>query len=80
MTNLVSRLRFAHKAAQDNGGPDDLDTLYRAAADEIERLREALQVIASGSVDELPPFRNAPHDVLSRYAAKALRGAVETKP
>ena len=42
---------------------------------EINRLRAALEMIASGSLDKLPPFRAAPHDALRRYAQKALAGA-----
>lgn len=48
----------------------------RAALNEvrIERnyLRGSLEAIASGSLDDMPPFRAAPHDVLRKFAQKTL--------
>lgn len=48
----------------------------RAALTEVraERnyLRGSLETIASGSLDDMPPFRAAPHDVLRKFAQKAL--------
>lgn len=38
-----------------------------------KRLRNALDMIASGTLDKTPPYRNAPADELRKLATKALK-------
>lgn len=50
-----------------------------SSAGETDDFRTALECIASGTVDQEPPYRSAPREELMRYAAKILSYGREVK-